>query len=91
MIKEDIVRDLASKQKINQMEARKIVEEIIATVKKSLQEKDRVLISGFGSFKVNEKKERLGRNPQTKEEHQISQRNVVNFRPSKNLKKFLNE
>tara|TARA_B100001063_G_C16661688_1_gene501430 strand:+ start:740 stop:1015 length:276 start_codon:yes stop_codon:yes gene_type:complete len=43
-------------------------------------------ISSLGSFKINNKKSRLGRNPKTKEEFEIKSRKVVTFKKSKKLK-----
>ena len=42
-------------------------------------------ISSLGSFKINHKKSRLGRNPKTKEEFEIRSRKVVTFKKSKKL------
>ena len=42
-------------------------------------------ISSLGSFKINKKNSRLGRNPKTKEEHIINSRKVISFKKSKNL------
>jgi len=42
-------------------------------------------ISSLGSFKINQKNSRLGRNPKTKEEHIISPRKVISFKKSKKL------
>ena len=49
-----------------------------------------VKISSFGTLCTVEKKERIGRNPKTKEEAKISARRVVAFRASKKLKNKLN-
>ena len=50
----------------------------------------KVKISNFGTFIVRHKKQRTGRNPKTKKEYLISDRNVILFKPSKDLKNFLN-
>tara|TARA_Y100001970_G_scaffold93207_1_gene117505 strand:+ start:1805 stop:2095 length:291 start_codon:yes stop_codon:yes gene_type:complete len=50
-----------------------------------------VKISGFGTFKVLAKKARIGRNPKTKKEYEISARHTVVFKPSMALKKLINE
>ena len=42
-------------------------------------------ISSLGSFKINQKNSRLGRNPKTKEDHIIKSRKVISFKKSKNL------
>ena len=43
-------------------------------------------ISSLGSFKINQKNSRIGRNPKTKEQHIIKSRRVISFKKSKNLK-----
>jgi integration host factor subunit alpha len=48
-------------------------------------------VKNFGSFKLNFKKSRKGRNPKTKEEFEINERNVVKFTASNYLKKLINE
>ena len=42
-------------------------------------------ISSLGSFKINQKNSRLGRNPKTKKEYIIKSRKVLSFKRSKNL------
>ena len=49
-----------------------------------------VKIHNFGTFKVKKKKERIGRNPKTKENFMISSRNVVTFSISKNILDTIN-
>ena len=50
----------------------------------------KVKISSFGTFSIREKKERIGRNPKTKVRAVIKRRNVITFKASKELKKFIN-
>ena len=49
-----------------------------------------VKLHNFGTFKLKQKKSRLGRNPKTKEEVMIDDRIVVTFKASKNILKYLN-
>ena len=49
-----------------------------------------VKIAGFGTFKLRHKKERIGRNPRTKEPAVISSRNVILFKVSQQLKDKIN-
>jgi len=51
---------------------------------------EKIKISSFGTFHVINKKERIGRNPKTKEEAKISSRKVVRFKPSLIFKKKIN-
>ena len=47
-------------------------------------------LSSFGTFLIRKKKSRIGRNPKTKEEKIITERNVVLFKPSNEFKQFVN-
>ena len=67
-----------------------IVNDIIDIIIDGLQSDRKVKIHNFGTFKMNNKKSRLGRNPKTKEEYNISSRNVVTFKASKILLKYIN-
>lgn len=82
MVKADIVRSIELKLGLSHDEATQQVEQILALIKDTLRDGEPVLISGFGQWKVREKKSRVGRNPKTKEEYEISPRRVVTFYPS---------
>ncbi|MGD8860355.1 MAG: integration host factor subunit alpha [Myxococcales bacterium] len=71
-------------------ESAEVVEAVFDTMKETLAQGDKVKISGFGNFVVREKKERIGRNPQTGEPIPISARRVLTFKPSQVLKNILN-
>ena len=68
-----------------------LVNDIIETIIEGLMNNKIVKIHNFGTFKLKRKNSRLGRNPKTKEEVIISERNVITFIPSKNILKKLNE
>ena len=57
----------------------------------NLKENGKVKISNFGTFTLREKKQRLGRNPKTKENKIISERNVILFKASKEFKEYINK
>ena len=59
-------------------------------VKRRLEQGEKVKVSGFGNFVVNEKRPRKGRNPQTGEEIVITGRRVLTFKASQVLKKTMN-
>ena len=62
------------------------IEEIIEEILSSLENGNDVKISNFGTFSVKKKNSRLGRNPKTGDEKEITARNVISFYPSKNMK-----
>ena len=82
MVKADIIRSIELKLGLSHEEASHQVESILSLIKDQLMDSEPVLISGFGQWKVREKKSRIGRNPKTREEYEISPRRVVTFYPS---------
>ena len=72
-------------------EAGELVESVFSEIKGKLIEGEKVKISGFGNFVVNEKSPRKGRNPQTGEQITISGRRVLTFKASQLLKERINE
>lgn len=90
MTKADIVERVYEKIGFSKKEASELVELVFSQLKNVLVDGDKVKISGFGNFVVREKKERIGRNPQTGDQIKISARRVLTFRPSQVLKAMLN-
>lgn len=88
--KADIVEKVYEKIGFSKKEASELVEMVFNALKSTLQDGEKVKISGFGNFLVREKNERVGRNPQTGEQIKISARRVLTFRPSQVLKAMLN-
>jgi integration host factor subunit alpha len=72
-------------------EVSELVDMVFEVMKDTLQQGDKVKVSGFGNFVVKHKNERIGRNPKTGEEITISSRRVLTFKPSQVLKKLLND
>jgi integration host factor subunit alpha len=68
---------------LSNREAARLVENIFDSIKTRLSHREKVQITGFGTFAVREKRERRGRNPQTGEEMLIRPRRSVVFKPSK--------
>jgi integration host factor subunit alpha len=92
MTKADIVERIYEKVNgIIKKQAAEYVETLFELIKGELAEGENVKISGFGSFIVRDKKQRMGRNPQTGEPMAISARRVVSFKPSQLLNKEVNK
>ncbi len=90
MTKADMVELVYERIGVSKREAAKIVETIFDIIKETLEEGENVKISGFGSFNIQHKKPRRGRNPQTGEEITISARRVLSFKASNVLREQLN-
>ena len=67
-----------------------LVEQVIEIIKRTLENGDDVLVSGFGKFCVQDKRARRGRNPETGEEKIISARRIVSFKCSRKLREKVN-
>ena len=67
-----------------------LLEDIFQILIRNIIIEKKVKIAKFGTFILRKKNERIGRNPKTKEEKIISERNVVLFKPSKEFKEFIN-
>ena len=90
MTKAEIIEGVYSKIGFSKKESSDIVEMVFDTLKRTLEGGKKIKISGFGNFTVRQKRPRIGRNPQTGEEIEISARRVFTFRPSQVLKALLN-
>jgi len=67
-----------------------LVETLLEIVKRTLESGEDVMISGFGKFCVNQKKERRGRNPATGDDMMLAPRKVVTFKCSGKLRDKIN-
>jgi len=90
MTKAELVECIYEKVGISKTESAEIVESIFNILKETLEQGEKIKISGFGTFTVKEKNARKGRNPQTGEGITISARRVLTFKPSQVLKRALN-
>ena len=91
MTKADIIEQIYEKVGFSKKESAEIVELVFDTMKETLEHGEKIKISGFGNFVVRHKRPRIGRNPQTGEEIEITARRVLTFRPSQVLKAALNK
>ncbi len=71
---------------LNKREAREIVENFFEEIRAGLESGQSIMLSGFGRFDLRDKKERLGRNPKTREAAVITARRVVAFHPGAKLR-----
>ena len=67
-----------------------LIDEFFSLITLNLKKEKKLKLTKFGTFFIKSKKSRIGRNPKTKEDKVISERNVVLFKPSKEFKEFIN-
>ncbi|HOJ47617.1 MAG TPA: HU family DNA-binding protein [Bacillota bacterium] len=91
MNKATLVEIVAERANIKKKEADAAVSAVFAAIENELATGGKVQIAGFGSFKVKERAERIGRNPKTKEEIRIPASKVPAFVAGKSLKDAVNK
>ena len=95
IMKKTVTKDFLA-EKINKelglpkSESLELVSSLFVTMTENLNNEDIVKIAGFGTFKVRKKNKRMGRNPKTGIEAEISERRVVTYHASDKIKKRLN-
>jgi len=86
MTKAEMVDDVAKKCCCKKSQAQEAFDAVFDVIGKVLKKDKKVLVPGFGSFKVSKRKARKGRNPQTGAEINIPASRTVRFKPAEKLK-----
>ena len=82
----DLAETINRKLGFSRAESLDLVESVLRHMCDAMKDGENVKISGFGSFVLRDKKERIGRNPKTGVEVPITPRRVMTFRASQNLR-----
>ena len=90
LTKKEIINSIYMQLGFSKKLIENIIEDIFEILLENLKTQGKVKISNFGTFILRYKKSRVGRNPKTKKESVISERNVILFKPSKYLKNKIN-
>ena len=67
-----------------------LIDDLLSIIIDNLKNEKKLKLSNFGTFSIRSKKSRVGRNPKTKEQKIISNRDVVLFKASKEFKDLVN-
>jgi len=90
LTKKDLVNTVYMQIGFSKNISENLIDEFFSLILSNLKKEKSIKLSKFGTFLLREKKSRFGRNPKTKEKKEISERTVVLFRPSKELKNYIN-
>ncbi len=90
LTKKDLVNLVYMQLGFSKLISENLIDDFFQTISDNLLKEKTLKLSKFGTFTIRQKKSRVGRNPKTKEEKMISERNVVLFKPSKEFKDFIN-
>ena len=88
--KDYIIDKIHAKLGLSKAISQNLTNDILHILVKGIKNSKNIKITKFGTFKIFQKKERMGRNPKTKKTHIIKPGKVVTFSGSKILKKNLN-
>jgi integration host factor subunit beta len=90
MTKADLVEEVVRVTELPRKESEIIVETIFESIIQALQGGDKIEIRGFGSFRTRQRRGRTGRNPKTGAKVEVPPKRIPFFKPSKELKDFVN-
>jgi len=90
MTKADLVEEVVRVTELPRKESEAVVETIFESIISALQSKDKIEIRGFGSFRPRQRRGRIGRNPKTGAKVDVPPKRIPYFKPSKELKDFVN-
>lgn len=86
MNKSHLVAHVADELRTSRLQAALLVDTVLGGIKKGLRKDESVTLTGFGTFELKDRKERVGRNPHTGEPIRIAAGRRVGFRVGKGLK-----
>ena len=86
MNKVELISNLARKTRLTKAEAEKAYDAVFEVIEEALVQGEKVIVTGFGTFEVKERKAHKGHDPRTKEEITVPALKAATFKPGKNLK-----
>ena len=90
LTKKDLINSVYMQIGFSKSISENLIDDFLSTIVENLKIEKKLKLSKFGTFSVRSKKSRIGRNPKTKEQKMISNRDVVLFKPSKLFKDLVN-
>jgi len=90
LTKKDLINSIYMQIGYSKKISENLLEDLLSTIIDNLKKNKKLKIAKFGTFSIRNKKKRIGRNPLTKEKKEISDRNVVLFKASKEFKNLIN-
>lgn len=89
LTKKDLIEIVAKKANLTNKASRDAVQTTLNTIRDSLKRGEKVVLTGFGTFSVRSRQQRVGRNPKTGQAITLSARKAPGFTAGKTLKKAI--
>lgn len=86
----DVAEIICKEVGLSRKDASDILDNVLDEVVQELVVGNDVKLSSFGTFSLKDKNKRMGRNPKTGVEAEISPRRVISFKPSQTMRKIIN-
>ena len=90
LTKKDLINSVYMQIGFSKSISENLIDDLLVTIIENLKNEKKLKLSKFGTFSIRSKKSRIGRNPKTKEQKTISDRDVVLFKASKEFKDLVN-
>ena len=90
LTKKDLINSVYMQIGFSKNISENLINDFLNLITENLLNEKKLKLSKFGTFSIRSKKSRIGRNPKTKEQKIISNRNVVLFKASKEFKDLVN-
>ena len=90
LTKKDLINSVYMQIGFSKNISENLIDDFFASITENLKNEKKLKLSKFGTFTIRSKKSRIGRNPKTKEQKNISDRDVVLFKASKEFKDLVN-
>ena len=89
MTKADLVEKVAGSADVPRKQADEVVQVVLDSIVGALHRHEKVELRGFGSFRIRQRDERIGRNPKTGEKVHVPPKKIPYFKPGKHLREEL--
>ncbi|MGD8817508.1 MAG: HU family DNA-binding protein [Acidobacteriota bacterium] len=90
MTKADLIEEVAAVSRLSKKSSEVVVNTFFDSIVGSLQRREKIELRGFGSFKLRQRRARVGRNPKTGERVEVPAKLVPYFKPGKDLRDLVN-
>ena len=89
MQKTEFIAQIAERSGVSKKQAKQVLDTALNIIAEQLQQGERVVLTGFGTFEIRERRERQGVNPQTKEPMKIDATRTPGFSASNSFKSVI--
>ncbi len=90
MTKADLIEEVSAVSRLSKKSSELVVNTFFDSIVESLRRSEKIELRGFGSFKLRQRRARVGRNPKTGERVDVPAKVVPYFKPGKDLRELVN-